>query len=313
MQSSKPTPTIAFHLTSHDDDHVVVYGARKAPQRASNEVIDGLLSALPELLGSWVVYLHGAEPAAHPRCRELVAELARCNHKVVLNTRNTLPLPRYQAIGDAAGAALKQVLVRLDLIEVGRFSDFIERVELLRQRLPQTAEVVVTAPLFEETFGDLTRVDELCEEAGLLFCYELLNEDGKLARYSPEVERHIAGRVLHDAGPLRDLSVRGKLCGAGQLYLTVDTNGDVFRCQALSPTFRLGNTAESGGFARFTRPRPCVASRCLAPEAAASGIIQRERGGIVEILRVGGEAMLGGLRPLSMKALQLMRAWPSAK
>lgn len=305
---SKPTPTIEFHLTRHDDDHVAVYAADRAPQRASNEVIDGLLLALPELPGSWVIYLHGAEPAAHPRCRELIAELARRQHRIVLDTRNTLPLPRYQALGEAAGEALAQVVVRLDLIEVGRFSDFLERVLLLKQRLSERTEVIVAAPLLEETFGDLARFDALCEEAGVPFRYELLVEGGKLARYSPEVERHVAGRVLHDAAELRDLPVRGKLCHAGQLYLTVDTNGDVFRCQALSPNFRLGNVAESGGFARFVKPRPCVASRCLATDAAAAGMLQGERGGLVEILRVGSEAVIGGLRPISSKALELVRS-----
>jgi hypothetical protein len=304
----KPTPTIEFHLTGHDDDHVAVYSAARTPQRASNEVIDGLLMALNDLPGSWLVYLHGAEPATHPRCREFVAELARRHHRVAFDTRGALPLPRYQALAEAAGEALARVLVRLDLIEVGRFSDFIERIGLIKQRLPERCEVVVAAPLFEETFADLARVDALCEEADIPFRYELLLENGKLARYSPEVERHIAGRVLHDADLRRELPVRGKLCHAGELYLTIDTNGDVFRCQALSPRFRLGNVAESQGFARFVGPRPCVASRCLATDTAAAGMVQTERGGIVEILRVSAEGVLGGLRPISSKVVEAVRA-----
>ena len=198
----QPTPTIEFHLTAHDDEHVAVYSGTSA-QQASTEVVDGVTGLLRELPRGWLLYLHGVEPLAHPRWRELVDTAVTAGHGLALDSRGTLPLSRYAALGEAAGPALRRLLVRLNLIEVGRFSDFIERVVAIRGRLQEHAEVIVTAPLLEETFADLRRFESLCDEAEVPFRYELLVEGGNLARYSPEVERHIRGRVLHDAGDLR--------------------------------------------------------------------------------------------------------------
>ena len=87
--------------------------------------------------------------------------------------------------------------------------------------------------------------------------------------YSDEEKKWIQEVIGTKFGPenvhLEPISVTGKICGAGQRYAVVQTNGKVYRCGQIGEKQPVGDIFDPN-FELFSTGKPCPADYCKCKE-----------------------------------------------
>jgi MoaA/NifB/PqqE/SkfB family radical SAM enzyme len=232
----------------------------------------------------WLLHLTGGEPSVYTDFAPLCDELTRA-HYISLNSNLTnASLTRFAERIDPKRVSF--INAGLHLEERGSrvgHAAFLRHGALLRSKgFPIFVSLVATP-------GALDRFDAavaLLAPIGLFPIPKLLREtfEGRTYPEAYTVQEKAAFRVFairardfyepmmrhREERPSIDVfgddyfldgtpSYSGRPCEAGRLFVSIDPNGDVFRC---SPQTRLGNVLEHS-FKPLTGPAPCDTSYCF--------------------------------------------------
>ncbi len=233
---------------------------------------------------TWQLHLTGGEPCIYPEFAEFCERLSR-RHYLSLNSNLTHPSIREFAhrVDPTRVSFINAGLHYTERGDRDGFPNFIRHAELLHTRGFSIFISVVATP---EVLGQVDAVIERLRSTGLTPLPKILNGiyEGRVypnAYTDPErrqfrdfsARAQAANRELLARMPERpsiDLaadeavldaipSFRGKMCAAGQSFVRIQPNGDVFRC---STRTALGNVL-NGTLSLRATPAPCNTGHCF--------------------------------------------------
>ncbi len=216
--------------------------------------------------GTARIDLLGGEPTNYPDFDKLLSGLLK-KHYVLLATNLSLSIERLTVLLQS---------VPLDRLRISasfhpQFAEpeaFLERLSLIESRARVSWATIVAWPPF---LPRLKAWKSMFEARGHAMVVQVFQGPwaGRIypEAYTPQ-ERELIGAFITKDEKRQRLSrpsPKGRLCGAGHVYVTVKANGDVFRCSAAAEAEPMGNLLEPG-FRLGDRPEPCSFERCSCRE-----------------------------------------------
>ena len=216
------------------------------------------------------IVITGGEPFCYPNFTDLVAALTRLHH-VDITTNLSQPLPWLREFASRVRAD-RVVLATTFHPEFAELADFTAKVRLVREAgMEHKIYLVCYPPL-------LPKLELACQELRregfrvITTPFRGTYQGQEYPRsYDPEHKSRIAamgGALESDQAwvsqQMAAINPQGRLCHAGQYYLCVYNDGNVWRCGEYAGYGRLppmGNLLDPG-FRLWREPKPCEVTRC---------------------------------------------------
>jgi MoaA/NifB/PqqE/SkfB family radical SAM enzyme len=215
----------------------------------------------------WIVRLASGEPSTHPRLFEILKAVTAAGHHIDMTTNLSLPLKHYERFVTEAGGRFKLIHASYHP-EHADLDDFAAKCAALQRTIRATAEtghLVASCVATRDNLPTLDRTRAVFERQGVTF---LLQREVLSSGFIEYSEREIAAlrAWFEDSTDMKTESPRGKSCLAGQRWLFLTFQGNLWRCNTDADK-RLGLLGNIGDAAFKFEPRggPCAHDVCFCP------------------------------------------------
>lgn len=287
-EEGSPRPTLEWHIIDACN-YACEYCCEKRYDKmmpsmgiAGDETVEKVLEEIRNLEGSWLIRFTSGEPTLHPKFPYICGEIAKTRHTISLTTNFSQPKEKLAGLLKACGNKLARLTPTLHPSQAN-VGEFIEKAIWVNSIKDPNTKLIVSSVATERNFEELKRVEKTLSSNNIIFNYIVLRlSDGQSASYPKHMEEYLAPRLEKHMKRFRTPSFFGRQCYAGDKYLIIKVNGDVFRCAETQFFGYLGNIPR-GTFHRNEGPRVCLSPICTCTIPSRHGMILEEKENFVKI------------------------------
>ena len=162
-------------------------------EEAKEETINSILNFIDEnnKKFDFEITVSGGEPLTHPRFFDFLIELKKRNVSVSIVSNFSFNVEQYKKIKDILGENFKELLVSLNLTQVKKLDEFIEKAKDFNCYKGDT-NFLVASVLTDENVDILKKVSDELSKNGIKFELQHLRIKNKFVEYSKKAKEFIS-------------------------------------------------------------------------------------------------------------------------
>lgn len=248
----------------------------KGAKAADDKTIDAFLNFIKIIDKTFEITISGGEPLTHPRFYEVIKEIKNQGLKLTVISNFSYNIENYKKIADIMGENLIELFVSYHPTQVSDIENFKQKAKEFNLYKNKTTKFSVASVLTNGNIQHLKELSEFLNNNGIKFGLQHMRIKNKYVKYSKTAEEFLAKNAAKEPGEVT--KTFGKLCHAGEKFLFIYENGDVYRCYSsrFNKTHCMGNIKDKG-FKLFTCAKPCMNTKCTCPKPISYNMLDLKR------------------------------------
>lgn len=264
---AQPKPFIDFLITQNCNYRCEYCSQSKANstlEDASNEVIDGFLTALGRLPRDFEITISGGEPLLHNRFFEVIEKIKNMGFFICIVSNFSSPLDKYEKIVNILGDKLSFLMLSYHDVSVKNIDDYINKALALKQIIRPSTKMRICAPLWRGNLDRLRYLKDKLTPFGIEFEVQHIRIRNEFIKYNTQEIKFLEE---NNAAPNKNLASFGRICQAGVKSAVIYQDGSIYRCYSsrLIKSHYLGNVA-NGKIDFYKSLRSCPFLKCTCPK-----------------------------------------------